>query len=317
MFDSCATLAVPPVDGPPRGGGANGLSSAPGGLPIRTGTTSRVGHESTCGDSRRPAATRDDPGGSSQVRMGSRSGHFGRTGSPGATGRGRALSQHGLCGRRVEKTLADRIHRCPPCGLIADRDAVSAALAAHLVFALPGEPRAATVDYAKASVSLTRPATRRTLRHTVQGRPDAPTESTAPSDLGGFSTGDTRRTPSVGMAARRIVGTAPHPTPDEPGHLERTTPDRMRLRNDLSRDGGETLPALRDSSESNSPSTRSYRPLSRVFRTSSFTPMSERPIITSASRSSASTAPTQIPVFLASAFAKSTAFTSEVRSALS
>ena len=63
VFDSCATLAVPPVDGPPRGGGANGLSSAPGGLPIRTSTTSRVGHESTCGDLRRPAATRDDPGG--------------------------------------------------------------------------------------------------------------------------------------------------------------------------------------------------------------------------------------------------------------
>jgi hypothetical protein len=158
------------------------------------------------------------------------------------------LSQHCLCGRRVEKTLADRLHRCPQCGLIADRDAVSAALAAHLVFAVPGEPRAATVDYAKASVSLTHPAALRTLRSTVQGRQDAPTESTAPTDLGGFSTEETRRTPSVGMAARRIVGMAPHPTPDEPGHFERTTPDRMQLRTDLSRDGGETLPALRDSS---------------------------------------------------------------------
>ena len=44
--------------------------------------------------------------------------------------RSTALSQHCLCGARVPKTLAQRIHDCPDCGLRADRDIVSAALAA-------------------------------------------------------------------------------------------------------------------------------------------------------------------------------------------
>ncbi len=41
-----------------------------------------------------------------------------------------AMSQHCLCGQRVPKTLAQRIHDCPCCGLQADRDVVSAVLAA-------------------------------------------------------------------------------------------------------------------------------------------------------------------------------------------
>lgn len=42
------------------------------------------------------------------------------------------LSQTCFCGERVAKTLADRIHSCPSCGLVADRDMVSAALGAHV-----------------------------------------------------------------------------------------------------------------------------------------------------------------------------------------
>ncbi|MEU6657412.1 transposase, partial [Streptomyces sp. NPDC046900] len=38
------------------------------------------------------------------------------------------LSQTCLCGAQVRKTLADRVHACTFCGLVADRDMVSAAL---------------------------------------------------------------------------------------------------------------------------------------------------------------------------------------------
>jgi len=61
--------------------------------------------------------------------------------------RSTALSQHCLCGRRVPKTLAQRIHDCPNCGLRADRDIVSAALAACVELANPDNPRTARVDY--------------------------------------------------------------------------------------------------------------------------------------------------------------------------
>ena len=58
-----------------------------------------------------------------------------------------AMSQHCLCGQRVPKTLAQRTHRCPHCGLHADRDVVSAALAACVELTDPDDPRTARVDY--------------------------------------------------------------------------------------------------------------------------------------------------------------------------
>jgi hypothetical protein len=61
--------------------------------------------------------------------------------------RSTALSQHCLCGARVPKTLAQRTHECPHCGLHADRDIVSAALAACVEFTDPDDPRTARVDY--------------------------------------------------------------------------------------------------------------------------------------------------------------------------
>jgi hypothetical protein len=51
-----------------------------------------------------------------------------------------ALSQHCLCGARVPKTLAQRTHDCPACGLRADRDITSAALAACVQLADPDDP---------------------------------------------------------------------------------------------------------------------------------------------------------------------------------
>jgi hypothetical protein len=58
-----------------------------------------------------------------------------------------AMSQHCLCGQRVNKTLAQRIHRCFHCGLHADRDVVSAALAACVEFGDAHNPRTARVNY--------------------------------------------------------------------------------------------------------------------------------------------------------------------------
>jgi len=61
--------------------------------------------------------------------------------------RSTALSQHCLCGQRVPKTLDQRTHDCPACGLRADRDIVSAMLAACVTLVDPDDPRTARVDY--------------------------------------------------------------------------------------------------------------------------------------------------------------------------
>jgi Putative transposase DNA-binding domain len=61
--------------------------------------------------------------------------------------RSTALSQHCVCGARVPKTLAQRTHNCPECGLRADRDVTSAVLAACVDLADPDDPATARVDY--------------------------------------------------------------------------------------------------------------------------------------------------------------------------
>jgi hypothetical protein len=61
--------------------------------------------------------------------------------------RSTALSQHCLCGARVPKTLAQRTHVCPHCGLHRDRDIVAAILAACVTLADPDDPRTARVDF--------------------------------------------------------------------------------------------------------------------------------------------------------------------------
>ncbi|WP_239645512.1 transposase [Mycobacterium sp. UM_CSW] len=68
-----------------------------------------------------------------------------------ASTRSTALSQHCLCGHRVPKTLAQRTHHCPECGLQADRDVTSAILAACVELADPDDPRTARVDYTLAN----------------------------------------------------------------------------------------------------------------------------------------------------------------------
>lgn len=67
-----------------------------------------------------------------------------------------ALSQHCLCSARVPKTLADRVHECPECGLVWDRDLASAALALCTFLKTPGKPSTAYVDYDLAAEVLER-----------------------------------------------------------------------------------------------------------------------------------------------------------------
>jgi hypothetical protein len=58
-----------------------------------------------------------------------------------------ALSQHCLYGLWVPKTLAQRTHHCPGCGLRADRDIAAAMLAACVELTNPADPATARVDY--------------------------------------------------------------------------------------------------------------------------------------------------------------------------
>lgn len=61
--------------------------------------------------------------------------------------RSTALSQHCLCGARAPKTLSQRTHDCPACGLRGDRDITSAMLAACVDLADPDDPATARVDF--------------------------------------------------------------------------------------------------------------------------------------------------------------------------
>ena len=144
-----------------------------------------------------------------------------------------ALSQHCPCGARVAKHLADREHRCPACQLRGDRDAVAAVLASFVVFATPGQPSSARVDYLAAADAL--PAIRRALSvpsSPCDGRQDALSESTGLSVREGSCLAWRTPTPDPVAVARRTVGMAPHPTLDETG-LRQTTPERARIRTNM------------------------------------------------------------------------------------
>lgn len=173
-----------------------------------------------------------------------------------ASTRTTALSQRCLCGARVGKTLGQRVHTCPACGLVADRDAMSAALGACVVLAERDLPGSATIDRDLARTLhydvRTRVVLRDTLLSSVKGRQDVPSESTAHSARDGSFVAEKGRTPSTptwgGWVARRTVGTAPRATLDEPGHANQTTPERARRRTHLFGDGLAYAMPLRDSS---------------------------------------------------------------------
>ncbi|MCW3814212.1 transposase [Micromonospora sp. DR5-3] len=114
-----------------------------------------------------------------------------------------ALSQRCPCGHRQRKPLSQREHNCPHCGLIGDRDLVSAAMAACVRLTDPDDPRTAYLD--ETSVAA--------LRQRVAGQQEALTRSTAPTPT---TAAGTAATPAVASAGQR---------PPAPG---RATPDETR-----------------------------------------------------------------------------------------
>jgi hypothetical protein len=151
-----------------------------------------------------------------------------------------ALTQHCLCGARVSKTLADRVHRCDACALVGDRDAVAAVLASFIA-------RDANVVDFNASRSSLNDTFRSILSETVvsaKGRQDAPSESTAPPGGDGFSNAATGPSPDF-VAARRNADDAVRTTPDETDLDGETKSDRPHARSSLHPNGHAPL---RDSS---------------------------------------------------------------------
>jgi hypothetical protein len=155
-----------------------------------------------------------------------------------------ALSQHCPCGARVPKRLVDRVHRCPSCGLHADRDAVAAVLASFVAFAERGVPASAQVDYAATSVAL--PGIRRALALPAPGWQDTLSESTGLSAREECLFTSWTPSPDPVAVARRTAGMAPRPTLDETGSRP-TTPDRARMRTRRSH-AYDLLSYLRDTS---------------------------------------------------------------------
>jgi len=118
--------------------------------------------------------------------------------------RATAMSQHCLCGARVPKTLAQRVHDCPHCGLVADRDTVSAALAACVEFTNPEDPRTARVDYRLAHAICDGLASQQEWEGSVN-RHQPPT----PDGVGSARTGSRHPVASAEQAA-------PGPPPNRP-----------------------------------------------------------------------------------------------------
>ena len=114
-----------------------------------------------------------------------------------------AMSQHCVCGQRVPKTLAQRIHDCPHCGLRTDRDIVSAALAACVQFADRDDPRTARVDYRLAHALRAGLASQQEWEGSVN-RHQPPTP---PNGVGSARTGSH---PAVASAEQAALGSPPN-----------------------------------------------------------------------------------------------------------
>ncbi|MCJ0871885.1 transposase [Streptomyces sp. AP-93] len=119
-----------------------------------------------------------------------------------------ALSQHCLCGERVNKSLREREHKCIACGLAGKRDLVSAALASFVRFTDVDDPTTAYLDTT---------ASRHAQITFSEGLEEALRESTAPSQTTACGAGRVavprqRR----GTSAPRTAGRRSRATPDEP-----------------------------------------------------------------------------------------------------
>jgi Putative transposase DNA-binding domain len=124
--------------------------------------------------------------------------------------RSTALSQHCLCGARVAKTLAQRTHECPHCGLRGDRDIVSAALAACLKLTDPDDPRTARVDYKLAHAVRAWLASQREWEGSVNRH-----QPPAPAGAGSARTGSHYH--PVASAEQAALGPPPNRPSRKPG----------------------------------------------------------------------------------------------------
>lgn len=117
-----------------------------------------------------------------------------------------ALSQHCLCGQRVNKTLRDREHKCIACGLVGKRDLVSAALAAFVRLTNVDDPKTAHLDTAMS-------------RHAQitygQGLEEALRESTTPNPKPVRRSGRVAVPRQRETSAHRTAEKRPRATPDE------------------------------------------------------------------------------------------------------
>ncbi|WP_338683264.1 transposase [Streptomyces acidiscabies] len=117
-----------------------------------------------------------------------------------------ALSQHCLCGERVNKSLRDREHKCVACGLKGKRDLVSAALAAFVRLTDVDDPKTAYLDTAMS-------------RHAQiifdEGLEEALAESTTPCQNTPRGAGRVAVPRQRVTSAHRTAGTRDRATPDE------------------------------------------------------------------------------------------------------
>ncbi|MGW8886687.1 zinc ribbon domain-containing protein [Streptomyces sp. NPDC055749] len=132
-----------------------------------------------------------------------------------------ALSQHCMCGERVNKTLRDREHKCSVCGLVGKRDLVSAALAAFVRFTDVDDPKTAYLD-----TTMSRHAQ---ITY-AQALEEALRESTTPSPK------PPRRPGRVAVPRQHRETSAPRTA----GQRNRATPDESRLRGHAGKPGPRT-----------------------------------------------------------------------------
>jgi hypothetical protein len=123
------------------------------------------------------------------------------------------LSQTCPCGAEVAKTLADRVHTCPACGLTGDRDLVSALLAAHFRLTDPDNPATARLDttLARHTRILFAPG----LQEALPGQPQRGARPTR-----GRTHAAARHPPGRRASARRNNTRRHQPIPDETLHRD-------------------------------------------------------------------------------------------------
>jgi hypothetical protein len=123
--------------------------------------------------------------------------------------RSTALSQHCLCGARVPKTLAQRTHHCPRCGLHGDRDIVSAVLACCVQLTNPDDPATARVDYTLAHALRAWLVSQQEWEGSVNRHQPPPSPDAGPARTGSRH--------SVASAEQAALGPPPHRPSRKPG----------------------------------------------------------------------------------------------------